>query len=138
MLVFVLAFGIAVVGCDNDPSNENENGTGNGKKLTINGIGFSGNVIVILSNGGGPTDEIVAYGTASGVTNGGNVTFDLKKIDISNTQNPLTNDGWNGNGSFHIMVYNKTLQQLIEQQPAPDKILSPTSFSGETTTVSWQ
>jgi len=144
ILVMVLVFGMMVIGCDND-NNNNSNGNGNGnglngesgKKLIITGIGISGNVSVFLDagieNGGA-----VAWGNSSGVVSGSNVTFNLKKLDMTNMSAPLSNDSWNGNGYFFVSLYNKTTQEILSSgNLSPDYLSSSTSFSNETTSINW-
>jgi predicted small secreted protein len=132
LLVVLLAFGS--IGCDTG----NGNGNGDsGKKLTINGIDLTGNVTVIINPEATPNSGTVAYGTISGATSGSNVTFDLKVVNLNNMANPFTNTNWNGNGSYYILVYNWTPQQVMAENTAPVKSIGPTSFSNETTVVTW-
>ena len=134
MLVIMLVFGLTVVGCDNDSTN---NDGSSGKKLTINGIALTGNVTVIINPEATPNGGTVAYGTRSNITSGSNITIDLKQVNISNQTNPFTNTSWDGNGSFYVLVYNRTPQQVMAENTGPAKSLGLVLFSEKTTTCSW-
>ena len=134
MLVLALVFGMTVVGCDNDSTDSDGN---SGKKLTINGIALTGNVTVIINPETTPISGTVAYGTISSVTSGSNITMDLKQVNINNQTNPFTNSSWDGNGSFYILVYNRTSQQVMAEHTSPTKSFGPVFFSGKVTTVNW-
>ena len=135
MLVIILVFGIMVVGCDNGTTEE---GGASGKKLTINGIGLSGNVTVIINTE--PTAGTLAYGTTSNSISGSNVTFNLKVVDLTNMSNPFTNNNWNGaSGLLYILVYNQTPQWVadpINYASSPDRNFT-SEFADEITILNW-
>ena len=135
--ILVLVFGMMVVGCDNGTT-ENNN-VPNEKTLTINGIGVSGNVTILLNTTGGPESPIVAWAASTNVNSGNNVTFTLKQINsnASNFQGYFTNLNWNKNGTYSVMLYEMTPEQLSEILPAPNCIAYSQNFSEDLTIIEW-
>ena len=109
LLAMALAFGMAVVGCDDGSTNGNENGKSNGngtggngntqpKTITITGItGITGNLdtvsIVIID------EAPVATGDVE-ISNG-SVTVPLFNVDQDYQK---TDVPWTGNGSYWIQL----------------------------------
>jgi hypothetical protein len=124
LLAIMLAFGL--MGCDDDPVNGS-----NGKTLTINGIGISGNVTVIVFVQG--TFDAVAWGALSNVAVGSNATFTLKDASGSN----FLDSYWEGSGTYTISVFNQTPQQIIDSPQAPNISFQTVNLSGTSTTISW-
>ena len=124
-LVIVLAF--CFIGCDENIDSEN-----NGKTITVNGIGISGNVTVIVFVHG-TSDQAVAWGTLSNVTSGSNVTFSLKEISGVN----FLDTNWKGSGTYTVSVFNLTAQQILDSPQAPDMTFQTVNLTGTTAAVSW-
>ena len=136
LLIVMLALGFFA--CDSDGGSSNPGG-GSQKGLTINGIGLSGNVTIVVCFGN-TMDTTVAAGTLSGVSNGSNVTFSLNQVNIYGTtvESVFLNASWNGNGTYMIGVYNMTPAQILQAgQQLPMVYFPNITINNATATVSW-
>jgi len=94
MLVLVLAFGMTVIGCDDDTDKGRSEG-GGGNSITITGItGKTGDALIYVASGLDSENGMVAEGM--GTISGGSVTFNLVKDQAMNP--------WTGSGSYYLML----------------------------------
>jgi hypothetical protein len=132
-IVAALVFELALVGCSNGTTSDDDD-NGNSKKLVIENIGISGDVLVILTEEWGPSETTKpAGGTITGVVAGSDVTITLKSV----VNGAFSTNNWEGDGEYYIYLHNTLTPSGEPDYAAQNDDNSKIDFSNQITKVDW-